>query len=490
MLTGAWNFYYEAAMDELWHRLIADRGFVTLPMGFVLAICVTLHVLLRKREVGSAVGWIGLAWIAPFTGSAIYYVFGINRVQRRARRLRPGAGGPQAPQSAAEETDGDGHIAALRRGNGRISGRPALAGNAIAVLQNGDGGYPVMLAAIEAAAHSVGMSSYILRDDVWGMRFIEALAAAQARGAAVRVLIDGIGGGWLRSPAYRALRARTVPAARFLHSPLPWRMPFLNLRSHKKILVVDGRVGFTGGLNIGDENVLAGHPKHPVQDTHVRFEGPVVGQLVEAFAQDWQFATGETLGGDAWFSAPEPGEGACVTSRVISSGPDQDVEKIEFAMLQAVACARDSITVMTPYFLPDERLATALSMATMRNVAVDVVIPQKSNQVLVNWATRANVGPMLSDRVRVWLSPPPFRHSKLMIVDDAWFLVGSCNWDMRSFRLNFELCVENYGASEAKVLRQFVESCRGSRLTAAQIRGRSMPVRLRDALARLMSPYL
>ena len=477
-------------MDELWQRILHDRGVITLPLGLFLAACVTLHVLLRKREVATSVGWIGLAWFAPFTGSAAYYVFGVNRVQRRARRLRAGAGGPQAPASDAEESGQDAHLQELRRGNEFISGRKLLAGNALTVLQNGDAGYPAMLNGIAGAARSIGLSSYILRNDVWGARFIDALADAHQRGVAVRVLVDGIGSGWLRSPAYHALRRRGVPAARFLHSPLPWRMPFLNLRSHKKILVVDGAVGFTGGLNIGDENVLAGRPKHPVQDTHVRFAGPVVGQLVEAFAQDWQFAAGETLEGDAWFPAVRAGDEACVVSRVIGSGPDEDVEKLEFAVLQAVACARDSIVVMTPYFLPDERLAAALSLAAMRGVEVDVVIPQKSNQILVDWATRANVGPVLSDRVRVWLSPPPFRHTKLMVVDGDWFLVGSCNWDIRSFRLNFELCVESYGAEEAAALQAFVLGCRGGRLTLAALRNRGVVVRLRDALARLCMPYL
>ncbi len=477
-------------MTDILPTLLHARHAIFFPLGLLLAMCVTLHVLLRKREVATAVGWIGLAWFAPFTGAAAYYVLGINRVQRRARQLRPGAGGPQAPASATTEPDGDTHLAALRAGNGRVSGRALLGGNTIAVLQNGDSGYPAMLAAIAAAQHSVGLSSYLFQDDAWGGRFVDALEAAQKRGLAVRVLIDGIGGGWVRSPAYHALRRRGVTAARFLHSPLPWRMPFLNLRSHKKILVIDGRVGFTGGLNIADDNVLACHTKHPVQDTHFRFEGPIVAQLVEAFAQDWLFAAGETLGGEAWFAELQAAEHACVASRVISSGPDEDVEKIEFAVLQAVACARESIVVMTPYFLPDERLGTALSLAAMRGVCVDVVMPRRSNQTLVDWAARANVGPMLSDGVRMWLSPPPFRHSKLMIVDGAWFLVGSCNWDMRSFRLNFELCVENYGADEAAALSRFVHGCRGAELTAADLGRRRLAVRLRDALARLCMPYL
>ncbi len=477
-------------MTDFLPTLLNMRHAIFFPLGLFLAICVTLHVLLRKREVATAVGWIGLAWFAPFTGAAAYYVLGVNRVQRRARRLRPGAGGPSAPASATTEPDGDTHLAALGVGNGRVSGRPLLAGNTIAVFQNGDEGYPAMLAAIAAAEHSVGLSSYLFQDDAWGGRFVDALDDARERGLAVRVLIDGIGGGWLRSPAYHALRRRGVKAARFLHSPLPWRMPFLNLRSHKKILVLDGRVGFTGGLNIADDNVLACHTKHPVQDTHFRFDGPVVGQLVEAFAQDWLFAAGETLGGEAWFPVLRANEGAGVAARVIGSGPDEDVEKIEFAVLQAVACARESIVVMTPYFLPDERLGAALSLAAMRGVRVDVVMPRKSNQTLVNWAARANVGPILSDGVRVWLSPPPFRHSKLMIVDSEWLLIGSCNWDIRSFRLNFELCVESYAAEEAVLLAGFVARCRGELLTEADLRARSLAVRLRDALARLCMPYL
>ena len=133
------------------------------------------------------------------------------------------------------------------------------------------------------------------------MRFVEALAAAKARGVEVRVIIDGVGGNWIFSHAYNALKRRGVPAGRFMHSPLPWRMPLVNLRSHKKILVVDGTIGFTGGMNIRDDNVMATHPKHPVEDTHFKVTGPVVSQLVDAFADDWAFVTGEDLEGDAWF---------------------------------------------------------------------------------------------------------------------------------------------------------------------------------------------
>ena len=457
-------------------------------LAWLLAVPVTAHVLLRKREVASAAGWIGLAWFAPVTGALAYAVLGINRVQRLARRLR-GAGRDQTTdQEVASPIDH--RLDALERGIRRITGRPVLAGNTIEVLHNGDEAYPAMLEAIAGAQSSVGLSSYIFHDDHWGRHFIDGLAAAQARGAAVRVLIDGVGGGWWRSAAYHHLRRAGVPAARFLHSPLPWRMPFLNLRSHRKILVIDGRTGFTGGTNIGDENFLVDHPRAPVQDHHFRLAGPVVAQLSEAFATDWCFASddSEDVSGDAWFPTIPEGEGA--PARVVASGPDEDIEKIEFSMLQAVAVARESIAVMTPYFLPDDRLVTALSMAAMRGVSVDVVIPSRSDHRLVDWACAANSGPLLADGVRIWRCPPPFRHSKLMTVDSAWCLVGSCNWDIRSFRLNFELCVECYDAALARELNGVMERCRGAALTGDELARRSLGVQLRDAAARLLLPYL
>jgi cardiolipin synthase len=225
-----------------------------------------------------------------------------------------------------------------------------------------------------------------------------------------------------------------------------------------------------------------------VQDTHFRVEGPVIAQLTAAFAQDWAFATGEDLGGDAWF--PDPGDVGAAAARVVDSGPDEDIEKVEFAVLQAVACAQQSIAVMTAYFLPDTRLVTALSLAAMRGVAVDIVVPQFGNHVLVDWAMRANIGPLLADGVRVWLSQPPFRHSKIMVVDDEWCLIGSCNWDIRSFRLNFELCMEIYDRDLAATLATLMQRCRGAALTQATLDARSLPIRLRDAAARLMMPYL
>jgi len=376
-------------------------------------------------------------------------------------------------------------LSALEHAGQRITGRPAEDGNAIQILRNGDNAYPQMLAAIDGASRSIALSSYIFRADAAGDPFIEALKRAKQRGVEVRVLIDGYGGGYFTSSTYHRLRKAGVPAARFLHSTLPWRMPFLNLRSHKKILGIDGRTVFTGGLNIGAENLTDTHPKHPVFDTHFKVEGPVVGQLIDVFAADWLFATKEGLSGDAWFPTLEPAGDS--TARVVTSGPDSDLEKIEFVVLSALSCARQSIKIMTPYFLPDERIITALSLAAYRGVEVDLVLPEHSNHPTVDWGSRVQMSPLLKAGCRVWTYPAPFNHSKLMAIDDLWALVGSANWDIRSFRLNFELDLEVYHSGVVQEVDALITAHQKARLVAEK---GSLALKLRDSAARLLVPYL
>jgi cardiolipin synthase len=461
---------------------------VILPIvHFVLAAGVTLHVLMTQRNPSSSVAWIGLAWLSPVVGSVLYVLLGINRVRRRARSMRDSPVNPLR-HPAPSGPDRQDHLAPLEISGRRITQRCVEPGNAIAILVNGDAAYPQMLAAIDQATTSVALSSYIFRADLAGEPFIRSLIQAKARGVEVRVLIDGYGAGYLWSGTYHQLRRAGVPVARFLHSVMPWRMPFLNLRSHRKILIVDGKLAFTGGLNIGAENLIDSHPRYPVLDTHFKIAGPVVGQLCEAFGELWSFTTGEVLTGMKWCPLLKPvGDSA---ARAVTAGPDQDLEKIEFLVLSAVTCARISIQVMTPYFLPDERIVTALALAAIRGVAVDIVIPESSNHRTVDWSTRAHIEPLLTAGCRIWTHSLPFDHSKLLTVDGAWCFVGSANWDMRSFRLNFEINLEVYHSEIVEQVSDIIQSNQKCRLTNVDLERRSLAVRLRDSAARLMLPYL
>ncbi|HLI13921.1 MAG TPA: phospholipase D-like domain-containing protein [Alphaproteobacteria bacterium] len=452
---------------------------------------VTVHVLLRKRNVRAAIGWIGLAWLSPAFGALLYYALGINRVSRRAARLRyrgVAARKPRAPRvTPAALPD---NIAIVADVGERVVGRPLTPGNKLTPLRGGDEAYPAMIAAIAAAKRSVALQSYIFRADEAGLPIVAALAAARARGVEVRVLIDGIGGGYLISPIARALARAGIPAARFFHDWLPWRMPFLNMRSHKKILVVDGAIGFTGGLNIGAENVAALRRRRAVDDIHFRVDGPVVSQLMLTFAEDWNFATGELLEGEAWW--PELAPAGPLLARGISSGPDEDVEKLDAVLATATAAARKRLRIVTPYFLPEQHLMSALALAALRGVEVEIVIPARSDHFLLDWAMRAHLGFFGVPDVRFYLTPPPFDHAKLMTMDGRWCFLGSANWDARSMRLNFEFNLECYGEDAVAAIDRMIDAriARAHLASRDELTRRPLPQRLRDAAARLLLPYL
>lgn len=455
-------------------------------LHLLLALLITFHVLISRKRPQSASGWIALTWLSPFVGAVGYLVFGVNRIRRKAERIRADVPDrspvvePHAKPSVPEV------LAPLRHSIDQIVDTPLLPGNRVSVLIDGDEAYPAMLEAIASARASIAFQTFILDRDDWGRRFVDALAAAKDRGVEVRVLLDGIGV-WFSWPTIiPLLRAAGLRWDRFLWSLDPRRMAFVNLRNHRKVLVIDGRVGFTGGINIGAENLQATHPVHAVRDTHFRFEGPVVEQLTDAFADDWLFATGEHLPDEAWFPAID--NAGVVAARVVTSGPDEDNERIEFVALHAISCARKSVRVVTPYFLPPEPLTMALGLAAMRGIEVDLIIPEHGNHAVLDWARRIPLRPLIEAGCRVWLLPPPFEHSKLMTIDDNWSLVGSANWDTRSFRLNFELNVELHDTGFAKELAIATGLCR--RLTVAELDADPLPIRLRNGAARLLQPYL
>lgn len=256
-------------------------------------------------------------------------------------------------------------------------------------------------------------------------------------------------------------------------------------------MVVDGRVGFTGGMNIREDFVLSSGSKHPGMDLHFRLEGPVVAHLRDTFAEDWEFTTGESLEGAEW--NPRIASVGSSLARGVADGPDADLDVLNFTLLGAIACATRSIRIVTPYFLPDTPLVYALNTAALSGLDVDIVLPEKGNLKLVTWAMWGQIAQVLGHGCRVWLSPEiPFDHTKLMVVDDYWVLFGSTNWDPRSLRLNFEFDVECYDRSLAARMRELVEERidRARSLTMQEVTSRNLPLRLRDGAARLLTPYL
>jgi cardiolipin synthase len=476
-----------------WHIF---AGFFTL----VIAVVATCHVVLNKRDSRAALLWVGVIWLVPAGGAILYLLFGINRIRRRAATLRsydrsyttpPGpAGKPAVAPVDCPFSPELGHYNSLANLVRKITARPLLPGNTIEPLLNGDQAFPAMLESIDSAGRSIALATYIFDHDASGQKFVEALDRAVRRGVQTRVLIDDAGSRYSSPTVLGALRERGIPVAVFMPSSVPAFLTDLNLRNHRKILVTDGRAGFIGGLNIRHGNMLSENPRVPIQDLHFRLEGPVVAQLQETFAEDWLFTTKERLDGEAWFP-PLTARGE-VTAREISDGPDEDFEKLRWTLLGAIATAQRSIKVLTPYFLPDAAMITALTVAAMRGVEVDIVLPANNNLKVVQWATFGILWQILYGGCRVWLMPGVFDHSKLMLVDDCWSLIGSANWDPRSLRLNFEVNVESYDKELASRLAAILQDklSRATRVTNATLEARSLPIRLRDGVARLLTPYL
>ncbi|MFU8804046.1 MAG: cardiolipin synthase [Bradymonadaceae bacterium] len=464
------------------------------------AALTSVHVLLSRREPGSAIAWIGLAWLLPLLGAALYLLLGVNRIQRRAESLRRGTKPfftipvvtPIAPKKMRERLPENlKHLEALPRLIGRVVMRPLLPGNKLEALFDGDEVFPAMLEAIANAQHSVTLATYIFDNDKWGRRFADTLADATKRGVEVRVLIDAAGLRYSMPSIYGYLKTRGVPVRRFLPSIIPPHVMSVNLRNHRKTLVVDGRIGFTGGINIRDAHVVAEGPKFPTKDMQFRIQGPVVAHLQEVFAHDWHFSSQETLRGELWFPPLEQQAGDAI-ARGIPDGPDEDFDKLRWSILGALASARDRVRVITPYFVPDSTLITCLNLAAMRGVQVDIILPRKNNLIYVHWASVSLLRPLLERGCRIWYVPGPFDHSKLMIVDKGWLLLGSANWDIRSLRLNFEFNVECYDSSLATELDAYAQTrIEGAhRLTLAEHDGRPTWVKLRDGAAGLLAPYI
>jgi cardiolipin synthase len=459
-----------------------------------LALAVTLHALMKKEEVHKAVSWIGLAWLAPFGGAFAYWLLGINRIGRTgvALGLRQAwnSDGDAAEAFAVSFDAVDAVLAGVARVGQQVTGKPLLGGNSVQPLTDGDNAYPAMLAAMDAAEHSITLQTYIFHNDKAGQAFVEALARAHARGVQVRVLVDAVGARYRPTGVLRRLRNLGIPCASFLRPSITRLLSHVNLRNHRKILVVDGEVGFTGGMNISANHWFSTQPSTPVHCLHFEVRGPVVTDMQRAFATDWAFTTRERLQGAPWFAPPVPR--GSLLARGVTDGPDADIDHMRQVILGSLAAARQRVRIVTPYFLPDEVVLSTLQTTALRGVAVDIVLPARSNLPLLDWAMRPQCDELLAAGCRIHLTPPPFDHGKLFVVDDDWALIGSTNWDARSLRLNFEYNLECYDEALVAALDPLIDGriAQATLLDADTLARQSLPARLRNRLVWLLSPYL
>ena len=465
-------------------------------LGFVWAVLCAAHALLHKKDPQSALAWVACVMLLPFLGSLAYSLFGISRADSLAGRLLDDASRRQDSSDRILDRrlneDADASLPeawhALRVGL-TLTGRQMMRGNKLKLLKNGEEAYPAMLEAIGQARRTVYLSTYIFRGDRTGQAFADALADAAARGVDVRLIVDGLGGmiySW-RKP-WRKLESRGVKVQRFL-PPRLWPPMFaVNLRTHRKVLACDGEIAFTGGMNIGDHHLVTLPGRGRVQDVHFCCTGPVAACLQEAFLMDWAFVTRlPTM--PSGVQPQEQGDSHC---RLVFDGLGRRREVIHELLCGVIGAARTRVTVFTPYFIPPRELIGALSAAARRGVRVDIVLPEKNNLFYVHHASRRFQERLVETGVRVWYQPPPFAHTKLLLVDDWYALIGSANLDPRSLFLNFELNVEVADTAFRRELDAYADDviARSRRMLPADYRKLGLTARLFDALCWLLSPYI
>lgn len=441
-------------------------------------------IVLQKREPIATVSWLLALALLPVLGFLVYHFLGPQRIRRqRLRRLRARAR-LQYHEADAGRPEGS----PLMRLGAASSGFAPSSATSVHLLSDGGATFDALQAAIAAAQSHVHLEYYIFEPDRTGTRIRDALCERARAGLRVRLLLDAIGSARLDATFLAPLRAAGAEVRFFhrtrLHLRRLWH-PKINLRNHRKLVVVDGRVGFTGGINITDEEDERLRAD-AYRDLHLRLEGEAVRWLQLAFAEDWTYAGGRLpFGHDLWPPLP-PGD---IRALVLPAGPDSPWEAIHRTKLAAIGQARTRVWLATPYFVPGEAARMALTSAALRGVEVRLLVPARSDSRLVSAATRSYFDELQAAGVQVF-EYPRMLHSKALLVDDDLCILGSSNFDNRSFRLNFELCVLFEDAGVSAALAQVLAVDFGHACPVPAPRPLGFGPRLGEAVARLLSPLL
>lgn len=467
----------------------------------ILVIVAVIAVLRRPREPRAMLAWVLALLFVPVVGLLLFILIGEPRVRRtRRRRRRRRVRIRQVMRNLkAEDKVGTGGkvaynpdrtIASFMKLATRIGGLPPLRGNDVVVHHDADRMFLEMSLAIQSAVSHIHMEYYIFQPDETGHRIRDLLVERARQGVKVRLLLDFVGCWKLFDSFLRPMREAGVEVVFFMPW-LPWRgSRRLNFRNHRKIVVIDGRIGFTGSQNIGDEYRGRWRPGLQWRDTHIHITGPSVHHLQEVFIEDWVFASRREIDGDIESYFPPVDVSNDHLVQVVPSGPDRETNILHHLLLGAIGSARETISLATPYFVPDAAVVISLQTAAYRGVKVRLLIPSQTEHKLVLWAGRSFYNELRRAGVEIYEYDQGMLHSKVLVIDDVCAVVGSANFDERSLRLNFELSIMLYEPRLAGLLYSDFEKLIGRAKRIAARRRFGLIEGLKLGLARLVSPLL
>ncbi len=477
---------------------MTDHLIALLSLAWLLWIAlVAIGLVLERRSPVATLAWLLALLFMPYFGFLIYLLFGPRRLRRRrlrygrarerliqsTRDLRPDHAIPEGFPDAGLERQ----IALMLARVGQGVPVPAAG---VTVLETGDACYQSIETAITATCHHIHLEYYLWQPDQTGTRLRDALVAKARAGVQVRLLLDAIGSDHAHHRFLQPLHDAGVQVAWF--NPIGLRrlrLKYVNFRTHRKIIVCDGQIGFIGGINISDEHSETHRSNNAWRDTHLRIEGEPVHRLQFIFLEDWYFATDRAPFKDEFF--PRFTETAGHWLQIVESGPDNNRHAIAKLYFAAIAGAQRQVLLATPYFVPSEALTAALVTAALRGVNVRVLAPKKSDSRLATAAARSYYDELASAGVTLYEYGPPMLHAKLMVVDERIAVVGSANFDNRSLALNFEAIAVLYDTGLAiQLARSFETDLRCASHYIKPGRRATLGQRLGESTARLLSPLL
>lgn len=457
---------------------------------WVLAL--SLWIVLEKRPPASTLAWIfGLAFL-PLVGIWVYFLVGPRRMKRRRQRYNEALAdfGAAIPAIYSESVAPPDVMRQIRLAAG-AGEAPLLFATELELYYEGVPAFAAIAEAIDGAEHHVHFENYIWEPDRLGRDLRDRLTARARAGVEVRLLVDAVGSPRVDREFFAPLIAAGGDFATFNPPLVPLkRLRRLNFRTHRKIVVVDGRTGFCGGMNVWDVHTVGAPGEAPWRDTQIRLAGPAVAGLQAVFLENWHFTRRSSPRGEAYFPKLTGDPRAWV--QVVASGPDRTFYPIHELLVSAISAADERVWIVCPYVIPDEALLVALGTAAHRGVDVRILMPRRGDSRLVTAAMRSYFDELLASGVRLYEYLPGMHHGKTLVVDDELAVIGTANFDNRSFRLNFEVAVAVHGSATAAALAEAFEHDLASAAPVATNRRSQLGggARLAEAGARLFSPLL
>ncbi|MDB8789803.1 cardiolipin synthase [Romboutsia sp. 1001216sp1] len=485
-----------------------------LTISYIVGAIISMSIILENRDPARTVTWLLIFILLPGIGLVIYAILGRNmrkrklfKTQKLASSIREGkifenlerieeiANIEQSTINTNQllneniEDYSKKRVISLLLNTGKL---PFTTNNKVSVYIDGNQKFKNLLEDIKNAKNHIHLEYFIIKDSEIGRELKDLLIKKSNEGVKIRILYDDVGCWrfWFYRKFFNEMKENGIEIVAFLPAKFPLTGGKLNYRNHRKIAIIDGKIGYTGGLNIGDEYMGKNKKFGYWRDTHIKIEGTSVYMLQMIFLTDWYYTTKEIITEDKYFPSPQRCGNSMV--QIIASGPDSDWESIRYAYFSAICQAKKSIYIETPYFIPDESILIALKSAALSGVDVRIVFPKIADHKIVNNASYSYFDDILKSGGKVYLYTKGFIHSKIMTIDDKIASTGSANMDLRSFMLNFEINAFIYDKKIVERMnKDFFEDLNSSEeLTLDEFSKRKLGKKVRESIARLFSPIL